>query len=214
MSWEWRLAVKFDPQQPREPAGGPGGGRWTATGTQATQFTGNTQADAALAEWDDFEAASVMTAASRGEDLSHHMTTGGERFTPVELERYKKQAAALQKEASASNTGERVLHRGTTSASPETEYLRNGKVTTSGLVTAAKDEAIARIYADPQYSGGEGRGVMLHYESPRGVPGFMRNNVEAILPGGIEFRVSRTWEEGDLFHVTLYRSSKQPHGKR
>lgn len=32
MSYEWRLAVKYDPSQPREPAGGPGGGRWISSG--------------------------------------------------------------------------------------------------------------------------------------------------------------------------------------
>lgn len=185
----------FDPSQPRDASG-----KWSA-GLRS-----------AVGGWFDFENASAIKAASRGDDLTKHSTTSGESLTPKEIEQFKSHAKEIQAAAEAGNTGEKLLWRGQVLSDSEIAQLKVGKTVEIGSLTAtAKDKNVASIYTDKEnFAGGEGHSVLFQIENPKGIKGLAipksedHPGGEFILPKGSAYRVTRMFKEGDKTIVSLY----------
>ena len=161
-------------------------------------------------EWFNFDSHEAIAMASRGESIADY-DVQGRVISPGRQAKYEEMARILQERASQENTGLRILHRGEAHESVadlQARYPVGRTVTLRGLTATTRDLGVARVYTDPQFLGlepGEGIRAFVHFENPRGVMGFNRDNVEYVLPHGASYRVTRSWVDdvGD-HHVTLY----------
>lgn len=171
----------------------------------------------AFDEWFEFDSASAMKQASRGESLASYRGTDGEKLTDEKQKELQACATLLQKQAETSNSGKRMLYRGQAFENLDDlnkAYPTNKKITLDGLTACSPDKKIASIYHDPQFLGmdeGEGVRVLFEIENPNGVIGITRDEKsEVILPHGASYKTTRKFQdEQGVWHVTLWSTEKR-----
>ncbi len=188
----------YDPKQPRGK-----GGQWTKHASG----------------WFDFDTASAIKAASRGEDLSKHVTTGGESLSGADQKKYEEAADVIQRHASEARTPHTTLYRGQVLPDDRAKALVPGASHTfDSLTAAAVDRGVADIYTNRENFGGEGTPVLFHVKSAAGLRGVEipsshdHPGGEVIMPKGASFTVSKVEDVKGVKHVHLSESGgSHPH---
>lgn len=156
--------------------------------------------------WFEYEEANLMSEYIRTGKMPS-VNLYQQKVSKADQERLMSQALMLQEKAEKSRVKNKVLYRGMVLQDEDLgAFKRNALYTFDTLSASATSKDIAMIYADVDNAGGEGTAVILEIENPKGVRGYARDELEVILPKGSSYRVSRTYYEGSVLHVSLYAS--------
>ena len=165
--------------------------------------------DQALLDWFDYDKASVMKSFSKGEDIRNFVGASGWSPNQDEQKLLKRQAVIIQSAAVKTNSGHGLLYRGFSlkSEADFEKFFPKGKTLTMDSLTASSpDRKISEIYTNPSYIGlGDGQGVrvLMLIENPNGNIGVNRDDVETILPKGVAYKITGTWQDGDYHYISI-----------
>lgn len=162
--------------------------------------------DEASEDWFEYEKANVMaeyirTGKMPRKDMYQHEIGNEER------QRLAAEAELIQSEGEKTKTKYKTLYRGMVMDQDEVrEMFTPGQMVELDTITAATpDKKIASIYMDVDNAGGEGVPVIIEIQKPDGIYGFVRDDLETVLPKGSQFRCEKNWMDQDgVVHISLY----------
>lgn len=177
------------------------------------------QLDRALDDWFDFESASAIKAASRGEDMSKFMTTGGDHLTQEEQNAAREAADLIQAAAWGSHVNDKAAYRGEvwpSLAEAKAAYTFKPKELDS-LTAVTADKDIAAVYSDKARAGLEDDdkavSVNVTYYDKNGLEGIERDgNNEIIMPKGVPYKYRYVGQDANgvhIFEATLARKQRE-----
>ena len=162
--------------------------------------------ESASEDWFEYEKANLMreyieTGIMPEKDMYQRKLSDEER------QRLAAEAELIQKIGEKTKTKYKTLYRGMVMEPEDArEVFKLGKMYEFNTLSAATpDKKIAGIYTDVENAGGFGVPVMLEIQKSDGIYGFVRDDLETVLPKGSEFRVERFWTDPDgTIHISLY----------